>query len=144
MNNMAERQGCRWLWYIVFLVIVFWFFMVVWWLRRWTKIYWLEVNTFKLSYLATGLHERCRSMARSPKKYTRTSTWECSLEEMYVWPAIKKTSWGSKTRCRAFKWSQQSREDSAIDGIYWAYEPEASAACMKACIFLSFNMLTRS
>jgi len=34
MNNMAERQGCRWLWYIVFLVIVFWFFMVVWWFRR--------------------------------------------------------------------------------------------------------------
>jgi hypothetical protein len=34
MNNMAERQGCRWLWYIVFLVIVFWFFILVWWLRR--------------------------------------------------------------------------------------------------------------
>ncbi|KAF8807215.1 protein transport protein BET1 [Phlegmacium glaucopus] len=34
MNNMATRQGCRWLWYIVFLVIVFWFFMVVWWFRR--------------------------------------------------------------------------------------------------------------
>jgi len=34
MNNMAERQGCRWLWYIVFLVLVFWFFIVVWWLRR--------------------------------------------------------------------------------------------------------------
>ncbi|KAJ6519614.1 hypothetical protein C8R45DRAFT_952101 [Mycena sanguinolenta] len=34
MNNMASRQGCRWLWYIVFLVIVFWFFMVVWWFRR--------------------------------------------------------------------------------------------------------------
>lgn len=34
MNNMAERQGCRWLWYIVFLVIVFWFFLVVWWFRR--------------------------------------------------------------------------------------------------------------
>ena len=34
MNNMAERQGCRWLWYIVFLVIVFWFFIVVWWFRR--------------------------------------------------------------------------------------------------------------
>jgi len=34
MNNMAARQGCRWLWYIVFLVIVFWFFMVVWWFRR--------------------------------------------------------------------------------------------------------------
>jgi len=34
MNNMAERQGCRWLWYIVFLVVVFWFFIVVWWLRR--------------------------------------------------------------------------------------------------------------
>ncbi|KAL6304207.1 hypothetical protein BKA93DRAFT_696509, partial [Sparassis latifolia] len=30
MNNMAERQGCRWLWYIVFLIIVFWFFMIVW------------------------------------------------------------------------------------------------------------------
>jgi len=34
MNNMAARQGCRWLWYIVFLVIVFWFFLVMWWLRR--------------------------------------------------------------------------------------------------------------
>ncbi|KIP11494.1 hypothetical protein PHLGIDRAFT_83618 [Phlebiopsis gigantea 11061_1 CR5-6] len=34
MNNMAARQGCRWLWYIVFLVLVFWFFIVVWWLRR--------------------------------------------------------------------------------------------------------------
>lgn len=34
MNTMAERQGCRWLWYIVFLVIVFWFFLVVWWFRR--------------------------------------------------------------------------------------------------------------
>jgi len=34
MNNMASRQGCRWLWYIVFLVVVFWFFMVVWWFRR--------------------------------------------------------------------------------------------------------------
>lgn len=34
MNNMATRQGCRWLWYFVFLVIVFWFFMIVWWLRR--------------------------------------------------------------------------------------------------------------
>ncbi|KAF9499906.1 protein transport protein BET1 [Pleurotus eryngii] len=34
MNNMAERQGCRWLWYIVFLILVFWFFIVVWWFRR--------------------------------------------------------------------------------------------------------------
>ncbi|KAH8835417.1 protein transport protein BET1 [Flagelloscypha sp. PMI_526] len=34
MNNMAQRQGCRWLWYIVFLVIVFWFFLIVWWFRR--------------------------------------------------------------------------------------------------------------
>ncbi|KAI9512353.1 protein transport protein BET1 [Russula earlei] len=34
MNNMAERQGCRWLWYIVFLILAFWFFIVVWWLRR--------------------------------------------------------------------------------------------------------------
>jgi len=34
MNNMAERQGCRWLWYIVFLIVVFWFFIVVWWFRR--------------------------------------------------------------------------------------------------------------
>jgi len=33
LNNMAERQGCRWLWYIVFLTIVFWFFIVVWWFR---------------------------------------------------------------------------------------------------------------
>lgn len=35
MNNMASRQGCRWLWYIVFFIVVFWFFMVVWWFRRW-------------------------------------------------------------------------------------------------------------
>lgn len=34
MNNMATRQGCRWLWYIVFLIVVFWFFIVVWWFRR--------------------------------------------------------------------------------------------------------------
>ncbi|KIY51366.1 protein transport protein BET1, partial [Fistulina hepatica ATCC 64428] len=34
MNNMAGRQGCRWLWYIVFLIVVFWFFLVVWWFRR--------------------------------------------------------------------------------------------------------------
>ncbi|KAI0359161.1 hypothetical protein OH77DRAFT_1587409 [Trametes cingulata] len=34
MNNMAARQGCRWLWYIVFLIIVFWFFIIVWWFRR--------------------------------------------------------------------------------------------------------------
>ncbi|KAF9056623.1 hypothetical protein BJ165DRAFT_1336144, partial [Panaeolus papilionaceus] len=34
MNNMAQRQGCRWLWYIVFLIIVFWFFLIVWWFRR--------------------------------------------------------------------------------------------------------------
>jgi len=34
MNNMATRQGCRWLWYIVFFVVVFWFFIVVWWFRR--------------------------------------------------------------------------------------------------------------
>ncbi|EIM92774.1 protein transport protein BET1 [Stereum hirsutum FP-91666 SS1] len=34
MNNMAARQGCRWLWYIVFLVMVFWFFLIVWWFRR--------------------------------------------------------------------------------------------------------------
>ncbi|KAI5991519.1 hypothetical protein EDD15DRAFT_2388495 [Pisolithus albus] len=34
MNNMAERQGCRWLWYIVFVILVFWFFIVVWWFRR--------------------------------------------------------------------------------------------------------------
>jgi len=34
MNNMAQRHGCRWLWYIVFLVVVFWFFIIVWWLRR--------------------------------------------------------------------------------------------------------------
>ncbi|KAN0100888.1 hypothetical protein V8E55_000872 [Tylopilus felleus] len=34
LNNMAERQGCRWLWYIIFLVFVFWFFIIVWWFRR--------------------------------------------------------------------------------------------------------------
>ncbi|EIW86534.1 hypothetical protein CONPUDRAFT_78857 [Coniophora puteana RWD-64-598 SS2] len=34
MNNMSQRQGCRWLWYILFLIFVFWFFIVVWWFRR--------------------------------------------------------------------------------------------------------------
>ncbi|KAJ3551219.1 hypothetical protein NM688_g4830 [Phlebia brevispora] len=34
VNNMAARQGCRWLWYIVFLIVVFWFFIIVWWFRR--------------------------------------------------------------------------------------------------------------
>ncbi|KAG1889435.1 hypothetical protein F4604DRAFT_1877074 [Suillus subluteus] len=34
MNNMAQQQGCRWLWYILFLVFVFWFFIIVWWFRR--------------------------------------------------------------------------------------------------------------
>jgi len=34
MNGMAARQGCRWLWYIIFLILVFWFFVVVWWFRR--------------------------------------------------------------------------------------------------------------
>ncbi|KAI0762538.1 hypothetical protein C8Q74DRAFT_1290903, partial [Fomes fomentarius] len=29
MNNMAVRQGCRWLWYIAFLIVVFWFFIVI-------------------------------------------------------------------------------------------------------------------
>ncbi|KAH8992342.1 hypothetical protein EDB92DRAFT_1797232, partial [Lactarius akahatsu] len=27
MNNMADRQGCRWLWYIIFLIFVFCFFL---------------------------------------------------------------------------------------------------------------------
>ncbi|EKM83430.1 hypothetical protein AGABI1DRAFT_88422 [Agaricus bisporus var. burnettii JB137-S8] len=34
MNTMATKQGCRWLWYILFLIIVFWFFIVVWWFRK--------------------------------------------------------------------------------------------------------------
>ncbi|KZS93278.1 hypothetical protein SISNIDRAFT_454422 [Sistotremastrum niveocremeum HHB9708] len=34
LQNMSSRQGCRWLWYMVFLIIVFWFFIVVWWFRR--------------------------------------------------------------------------------------------------------------
>jgi hypothetical protein len=34
MNNMAARQGCRWLWYMLFGIVVFWFFLVVWWFRR--------------------------------------------------------------------------------------------------------------
>ncbi|KAH8992030.1 protein transport protein BET1 [Lactarius akahatsu] len=34
MNNMADRQGCRWLWYITFLISVFCFFIIVWWFRR--------------------------------------------------------------------------------------------------------------
>ncbi|KAI0343927.1 hypothetical protein BDW22DRAFT_1355160 [Trametopsis cervina] len=34
MNNMSSKQGCRWLWYMVFLAVVFWFFIVVWWFRR--------------------------------------------------------------------------------------------------------------
>jgi len=34
LGNMSSRQGCRWLWYIVFLIFVFWFFVVMWWFRR--------------------------------------------------------------------------------------------------------------
>ncbi|KAF9520630.1 hypothetical protein BS47DRAFT_1287067, partial [Hydnum rufescens UP504] len=34
MNAMATRQGGRWACYMIFMVIVFWFFIVVWFLRR--------------------------------------------------------------------------------------------------------------
>jgi len=34
LKRMSSRQGCRYLWYIMFLVLVFWFFIVVWWWRR--------------------------------------------------------------------------------------------------------------
>ncbi|EGO05027.1 hypothetical protein SERLA73DRAFT_174064 [Serpula lacrymans var. lacrymans S7.3] len=33
MNNMSQRQGCHWVGYIIFMTIVFWFFVLVWWLR---------------------------------------------------------------------------------------------------------------
>jgi len=34
MKRLSSRQGCRFLWFILFLVLVFWFFIVVWWFRR--------------------------------------------------------------------------------------------------------------
>ncbi|KDQ12799.1 hypothetical protein BOTBODRAFT_34253 [Botryobasidium botryosum FD-172 SS1] len=34
MNAMATRQGGRWMCYMIFLILVFWFFMVVWLFRR--------------------------------------------------------------------------------------------------------------
>ncbi|KAH7089385.1 hypothetical protein BKA62DRAFT_496395 [Auriculariales sp. MPI-PUGE-AT-0066] len=37
LNNMAARQGCRWLWYIVFMMFILWFFVVVWWFRNWFR-----------------------------------------------------------------------------------------------------------
>ena len=60
MNNMAERQGCRWLWYIIFLIFVFWFFIIVWWFRRWTHELWYdevkrsaseEIGSFQINVL---------------------------------------------------------------------------------------------
>jgi len=34
LKRMSSRQGCRYIWYIMFLAAVFWFFIVVWWWRR--------------------------------------------------------------------------------------------------------------
>lgn len=34
MNNMASRQGGRWMCYMVFIILVSWFFIFVWWFRR--------------------------------------------------------------------------------------------------------------
>jgi len=34
LKRMSSRQGCRYLWFILFVVIVFWFFIVVWWMRK--------------------------------------------------------------------------------------------------------------
>jgi len=34
MNAMATRQGGRWACYMIFMVLVFWFFIFVWFIRR--------------------------------------------------------------------------------------------------------------
>jgi len=34
MNTMAKRQGGRWCWFMMFLVLVLWIFIVTWWFRR--------------------------------------------------------------------------------------------------------------
>jgi len=34
LNHMSSRQGCRYLWFILFLVFVIWIFMLAWWFRR--------------------------------------------------------------------------------------------------------------
>ncbi|KAF9451812.1 hypothetical protein P691DRAFT_662479, partial [Macrolepiota fuliginosa MF-IS2] len=33
-NNTPLQQGCWWLWYVVFLIIVFRFLTATWWFRR--------------------------------------------------------------------------------------------------------------
>jgi len=34
LKRMSSRQGCRYIWFILFMVIVFWFFLIMWWMRR--------------------------------------------------------------------------------------------------------------
>lgn len=34
MMKMAGRQGSTWCWFMAFMVLVFWIFIIVWWLRR--------------------------------------------------------------------------------------------------------------
>jgi len=34
LNRMSSRQGCRYLWFILFLVLVIWIFLFTWWFRR--------------------------------------------------------------------------------------------------------------
>jgi len=34
LNQMSSRQGCRYLWFILFLVFVLWIFIFTWWFRR--------------------------------------------------------------------------------------------------------------
>jgi len=34
LNRMSSRQGCRYLWFIIFLVVVVWIILITWWYRR--------------------------------------------------------------------------------------------------------------
>jgi len=34
LNRMSSRQGCRYLWFILFLTFVIWIFIFTWWFRR--------------------------------------------------------------------------------------------------------------
>jgi len=34
LNRMSSTQGCRYLWFILFLVLVVWIFLFVWWFSR--------------------------------------------------------------------------------------------------------------
>jgi len=34
LNRMSSRQGCRYVWFILFLTLVVWIFIFTWWFRR--------------------------------------------------------------------------------------------------------------